>query len=406
MTIPRWSGVRIGPTGLLIAQLLEYYPKKAEIYITSGMDGDHGSVSHHYGMISYRGSPTAALDVGAGGYNPTGSRRMRDFAKWVYDHFAAEMVEMIHTTPFPDDNGFYVRNGKKNPGGSWFGYAVRQAHLNHVHIAFDRIGILRSIIKAKMLYPPPKPAPVPVPVPPPPPVIIPPVDPPVPPVPETLWLVDIASWQAPERLGVANALDLDKAKAAGVNLVNIKSSQGIGYTFNGGVAYAAWAKRIGLGISTFHWLDASAPGAVQAAYAYAQVVRMGGPDGFAIECDCEDNATNAQLREYVDWWQQKIQRKIMIYSGDWWWQPRQANYAPWGTMAALTPYYTAAPNAGYLGSYPGEESSHWKSGYGGWANLSMMQYAVSPIVGIGGGNLSKSAIRDPAVWTALTGGSP
>jgi len=78
------------------------------------MDGDHGQVSHHYGL-SYRGSPTAAIDIGAGGY-PAGSAKMRDVARWLYDNFADYTVELIHTTPFRDDNGFYVKNQARDPG--------------------------------------------------------------------------------------------------------------------------------------------------------------------------------------------------------------------------------------------------------------------------------------------------
>ena len=73
MTIARWPTVVTGPLGDRMAKFLENYPKADEIYITSGMDGDHGAVSHHYGL-SYGGSPTAALDIGAGGV-PAGDGR-------------------------------------------------------------------------------------------------------------------------------------------------------------------------------------------------------------------------------------------------------------------------------------------------------------------------------------------
>ena len=46
---------------------------------------------------------------------------MRDVAKWLYDNFANDTVELIHTTPFNTDQGFYVDNQKKYPGGGIFG---------------------------------------------------------------------------------------------------------------------------------------------------------------------------------------------------------------------------------------------------------------------------------------------
>jgi hypothetical protein len=119
MTIARWPNVVLGPLGERMAKFLENYPKADEIYITSGRDGDHGDVSHHYGL-SYGGSPTAAIDIGAGGVG-VGDVKMRDFAEWLYDNYADFTVELIHSTPFADDHGFYVKNQKRNPGGSVYG---------------------------------------------------------------------------------------------------------------------------------------------------------------------------------------------------------------------------------------------------------------------------------------------
>jgi hypothetical protein len=128
-------GVRIGPVGKQLVRILEHYPKKAEIAITSGYRPERGS--HHGGLV-YRGSPTAAIDIGGGGLNPTGSRRMRDVAKWLYNRFAADTVELIHTTPYTTDAGFYVKNQRKYPGGGPYDKQTRQQHRNHVHFATSK----------------------------------------------------------------------------------------------------------------------------------------------------------------------------------------------------------------------------------------------------------------------------
>jgi hypothetical protein len=64
---------------------------------------------------------------------------------------------------------------------------------------------------------------------------------------------------------------------------------------------------------------------------------------------------------------------------------------------------------GYPGHYPGDTSSHWNAGYGGWSTLAVMQYAVEPLTFPDGTTgtikVSKSAVRDTAVWQALTGGT-
>ncbi|MGH8666974.1 MAG: GH25 family lysozyme, partial [Burkholderiales bacterium] len=129
-------GVRVGPTGRLLMRILGHYPKAREIYITSAFRPEEPS-SHH-GGLSYKGSPTAAIDIGAGGVTPAGSRRMRDVAKWLYDRFAADTVELIHTTPYSTDRGFYVKHQRKYPGGGPYGPGTRAEHRNHVHFATSK----------------------------------------------------------------------------------------------------------------------------------------------------------------------------------------------------------------------------------------------------------------------------
>lgn len=206
----------------------------------------------------------------------------------------------------------------------------------------------------------------------------------------TLFLIDIASYQ--------QGLNLEAAKAQGVELVNIKTSEGAGYTWNGAKAYADEARRLGLGISTFHWVDSSTDGITQARRAYELMKSLGNgsTDGMAHQCDCEDDASYQIVVDYITEFQRLLGRPVYFYSGDWWLEPRG-----WD-VAHLTPYLMAAPNAGYLGSYPGDDSAHWAAGYGGYSVLSGMQYAVSPIPGAFSGDVSKTMFRRDA-WLALTG---
>lgn len=127
--VQRWDNVVTGPLGERMIRFLDRYPNADKIYITSATDGDHGSVSHHYGLW-YKGSRTAAIDIGA-----NSARRMRDVARWLYVNFSNLTVELIHTTPFADDDGFYVKDQIRYPGGSIYGKATIRAHRNHVHWA-------------------------------------------------------------------------------------------------------------------------------------------------------------------------------------------------------------------------------------------------------------------------------
>jgi hypothetical protein len=209
----------------------------------------------------------------------------------------------------------------------------------------------------------------------------------------TLHLLDIASYQA--------GMDLAVAKRAGWDLVNIKTSEGRSYTHTAAKSWADKARALGMGISTFHWVDGSASGKEQAdrAYSLLKQINGGSADGIAHQADVEDDASWTIVRDYVNAMQDHLGRNVVLYTGDWWWMDKARRW----DGGSLTPYVWAAPNAGYLSAYPGDASSHWHAGYGGWGDYSILQYAVSPISGAGGGNVSKSAIRDHGVWAALTG---
>jgi Glycosyl hydrolases family 25 len=209
----------------------------------------------------------------------------------------------------------------------------------------------------------------------------------------TQFLIDVAS---PYQDGI----DLAKVKAAGFTLINVKLSQGVSYINPNAQMWIDKARSLGMGVCTFHWLDNSASGRAQANFALGLMDRYGVRYGAGHQCDCEDTnkpATWAIWRDYMNAMQDGMGHHVAAYTGDWWWEPRG-----WDG-ASITPYLWAAPNDGYVSSYPGDSSSKWNAGYGGWSALSAMQYAVSPISGAGGGDVSKTAFRDPAVWTALTG---
>ncbi len=131
-----WSGVDLGPIGQKLVEIMSYYPKQSEIYITSGRDSldVHGFGSHHNeGHNTFNGSPTAAIDIGFGGV--AGQPKGRDVAKWLYDSYWHQTVEEIHTTPYSDDNGFYVKNEVQYPGGGPYAGSTAEAHRDHVHFA-------------------------------------------------------------------------------------------------------------------------------------------------------------------------------------------------------------------------------------------------------------------------------
>jgi sugar phosphate isomerase/epimerase len=212
----------------------------------------------------------------------------------------------------------------------------------------------------------------------------------------TLFLLDIASYQGD--------LKLTDVQAAGFTIVNFKVSHGV--TLPSSIhpdldELVAQARDMGLGISTFHWLDNSAPGIAQAAHCLDRLERLDlHLPGTMHVVDCESTSAPATYeiwQDYCSVMQPNLVRPIATYTGDWWWTPRG-----WDG-AALTPHLHAAPNAGYPGGYPGDKSEQWKAGYGGWDRLAIMQYAVKPLPG-GTIDVSMSAIRDPLASHRLIGG--
>lgn len=211
----------------------------------------------------------------------------------------------------------------------------------------------------------------------------------------TIYLIDLAD---PYQAGI----DLKKVKAAGFSAVNIKTSQGTGYSNPRLGQWVREARAEQLELSMFHWLDNSASGAAQAATALGAARNAAGKDlsGIAWQCDCESNATWTILRDFITAMQDGLGRHIALYTGDWWATSRGPSWRP----STLTPYLWAATNDGYPGSYPGDGSTAWHAGYWGFSNLALMQYAVSPPYS-GAMKCSKTAVRDAAVWAALTGGN-
>lgn len=209
----------------------------------------------------------------------------------------------------------------------------------------------------------------------------------------TLHIVDVSRHQV-ER---PDPLDLEDARNVGITIANIQLDRGRQDDILPAWAhtYADRARALGMGISTYRWLDNRMSGAESARVAYNRIRQLGGPQGMAHVVDCEDNASEQMLSDYVHAMQDLTGRHLAIYSGRWWLQPRG-----W-IIDDLSPYLWAAPSAGYLTSYPGDDSPHWTVAYGGHTTLSAMQYAVQPLPGTG--NCSLSAIRYPDVWAALTG---
>jgi hypothetical protein len=227
-------------------------------------------------------------------------------------------------------------------------------------------------------------------------------------------LADIASYQA--------GINFVRAKAAGVQIVNIKTSEGTGYTFenftNDGkhyqdaVYYAQAAQQQGFGISSFHFLTNAGSGADQADLAWSMIEKMGGPEVVhAHQIDCESNATWQIWLDYLNRMNQHFGRPACYnYSPRYWWGPRGwagASHTPW--LMSPPNLYSQSYGSYYPGVKPtGAADAMWQANYGGWGRFAAVQYAVaalaSPQGPVGGGQLSLT-VFDEAAWAAVSGGA-
>ncbi|MBV1853379.1 hypothetical protein [Catellatospora tritici] len=114
-------------------------------------EDDGGTWSHHNGQI-YRNSKTAAVDfvtysrpgTAQLGLHGRDSAKMRDLAKWLYEHFGDLTVEMFHTTPFNTDNGFNIRYQEPTHG--------IPGHDNHIHFATSEALLGKMESRAPQLF--------------------------------------------------------------------------------------------------------------------------------------------------------------------------------------------------------------------------------------------------------------
>ena len=153
-TIEIWPSVELNTLARKIIELASYFPgtdaQRDMPYVTSALrPTDTGS--HHGGRLTWNGSQTQAVDFGDYSDpdpNDQDQRVMRDFASWLDRNFRPYIAELIHSTPYNTDSGFYVKYGVRYEG---FSQATKDAHLNHVHVAFSAASIELALAKAKAM---------------------------------------------------------------------------------------------------------------------------------------------------------------------------------------------------------------------------------------------------------------
>ncbi len=116
----------------ILEQILDCFPDRKHVYVTSTTGGTHAKNSYHY-----RGE---AIDVGSG------SQSYKDeLAEWLAPHHA-HITELIHSEA-GDKDGWYVKNGKR-VGHGYYGKTTTLAHVNHVHFAIASVSEANALLAA------------------------------------------------------------------------------------------------------------------------------------------------------------------------------------------------------------------------------------------------------------------
>lgn len=214
----------------------------------------------------------------------------------------------------------------------------------------------------------------------------------------TVFGVDISNHQA--------GISIEQIAAEGYQYAICKASQG---TYFRDGWFDGWIPRIraaGMTPGAYHWLE-NGDGGTQAKILYGRLVDHGGPSGFLVACDNEDNADWATTDAFVqEWAQVSGGHPLLMYSGRWWWAPRGWNGAAWTPHLWLSRYVAGS---GYGSALYGDVAdSWWSPGFGGWGEATVLQFSSSArVAGYSiDVNAFRGAVDDLRALTSTGGTAP
>jgi GH25 family lysozyme M1 (1,4-beta-N-acetylmuramidase) len=220
----------------------------------------------------------------------------------------------------------------------------------------------------------------------------------------TEWLIDAhCTYQA--------GLDVEKLAEEGYSALVVKATQGSsGYWAP--PAFDDWIRRAraaGMIPGAYHWINNTNP-VEQVDYFLRRLSSVGGPEGMLIQLDCEDTASPATAATVTLWireWNRRTgNHPLLFYSGAWWYPAKLGSYR----VADVAPnvhqwdshYVTGGGFASAL--YESVPAGWWTSRYGGFGEVTVMQFSSSGRAGGLVGGVDVNAFRGTRTeLQALTG---
>jgi GH25 family lysozyme M1 (1,4-beta-N-acetylmuramidase) len=209
----------------------------------------------------------------------------------------------------------------------------------------------------------------------------------------TEWLIDAhCTYQA--------GLDVEKLAEEGYSALVVKATQGSsGYWAP--AAFDDWTRRAraaGMIPGAYHWINNSDP-IQQVDYFLRRLQSVGGPDGMLIQLDCEDTATPATAATVTLWireWNRRTgNHPLLFYSGAWWYPAKLGSFQVAKVASNVhqwdSHYVTGAGYASAL--YEAVPAGWWTSRYGGFGEVTVMQFSSAGHAGGLAGGVDVNAFR-------------
>lgn len=223
----------------------------------------------------------------------------------------------------------------------------------------------------------------------------------------TEWIIDAhTTYQA--------GLNVEALAREGYAALVVKATQGSG-GYWAPAAFDDWIRRAraaGMIPGAYHWINNTNP-VDQVDYFLGRLESVGGPSGMLIQLDCEDTASPATATTITVWIREWNRRTgghpLLFYSGAWWYPAKLGSFQ----VAKVAPnvhqwdsHYVAG--SGYASTlYESVPESWWTARYGGFDDVTVMQFSSSGRAGGLTGGVDVNAFRGTrADLYVLTGGKP
>jgi len=191
-----------------------------------------------------------------------------------------------------------------------------------------------------------------------------------------MYIVDIhGEYQA--------GISISQIAAEGYQGLIVKASEGLASLWTAPSNFEEWinaGRANNMIVGAYHWLNNSNP-IYQLEHFLSRIESVGGPEGLLCCLDVEDpnHPPNLDtLYAFADEFNRRTNHHpLFIYSGEWWWSSRGWRGADFGPLWDSRYVEGVATGSELYSRVP---DSWWKPTYGGWSEVTMLQFTSKAVV--------------------------